>query len=164
MKQRKTLVFNHIPKTAGSTFLNILQKQYFNDEIYIIDAMNFSNSIRKFKKLSETERSRIKCITGHGTSLLFEDLKDPYEVVTFVRNPNETLISSYYYIKRATWNKYHKDVVKMNSILEFIEFRKDLNLDNQQTRYLANSIDNLLLDTNPFCAVDELMYEKGLEN
>lgn len=160
----KVLVFNHIPKTAGSTILNVLSRQYSKDEMYSINAMDFANSLKDFNELSKSKKSKIKCVSGHGACLLIDQLDKPYEIVTFLRDPNDTLLSSYFYIKRASWNKYHKEVLKMKSIIDFVEFRCSNNMDNQQTRYLANDLDHLILNNNPIKEVDELIYNQALEN
>ncbi len=159
----KKIIFNHIPKTAGSTFLSILENEYGKTQMFHVNSMNPHKSIEDFFKLTNIEVDNLKCIAGHLTDKLIDKLNEDFIEVVFLREPKEALISEFYYIKRASWNKHHENVKKMNSIIEYINYRKELNMENQQTRYLANETEHLLKSLTPEKKVDADSYNKALD-
>ena len=134
MNKLRPLVFVHVPKTAGTTFHQVLKREYVNR--YFINAFNVDESLRKFKSLSEFERQSIELVQGHSALYFVEYLTNPV-LITFLRNPIDLVVSNFYYIKRAPWNGYHKYVNEMSSIMEFVEFTKEKKFDNLQTRHLS---------------------------
>ena len=89
------IVFHHIPKTAGSTFLTILKKQYTGKRILKIDPMNPKESIDYFKALPIYERNSFDLIMGHLADKCLTDLVMPFRKIIFVRNPDDHFISNY---------------------------------------------------------------------
>jgi hypothetical protein len=159
---KSKIYFNHIPKTAGTTFFDILKKQYRKDELYSIDIKDYKKSFEDFQKMNEEQKVKIKCVSGHLS--VFLQPKDETETISFLRNPIDRTLSSFYYIKRAHWNKDYEGVKNLTSIGEFVKYRTAQNLDNQQTRYMAQDFDYLINDTYPNSPVDEAMYERALAN
>jgi hypothetical protein len=156
------LYFNHIPKTAGTTFFDILKKQYSTNELFTIDIKTLRSSFERFDNMDEERKSKIKCVSGHLS--VFLQPKAENNTISFLRDPVDRTLSSFYYIKRAHWNKDHERVKNINTISEFIALRASQNLDNQQTRYLAQDFDYLINDTYPNTPVDEVMYQQALAN
>ena len=102
----------HIPKTAGTSFREVIQKLYKDDICYdYTDNYNLSDYVkpsmkmkmqrkwhyRKFRqKLKDTD----KCIYGHFRVSKYQSLDNLNEVTFFLREPTERLISHYYYWKK----------------------------------------------------------------
>ena len=80
------LRFLHIPKTAGTTFTNILHRQYPAKRRFELKA-NLANSLERFAALTEDERSNIALFTGHAPIFTGLDEADSATIVTFLRNP-----------------------------------------------------------------------------
>jgi hypothetical protein len=158
------IFFNHIPKTAGSSFLNVLFNQYTKNEIFHLDAMNIVSSIEQFKSLPKSHKNQLNCISGHLSFLLENEIERPFLKITMLREPVDTFVSNFYYIKRATWNRNHNDVKNMNSIVDFAEYCIQHNMTNQQTRYLAEDVDYLLKNEYPEFKVDKNTLDKALKN
>lgn len=133
----KRLVFLHVPKTAGTTFHSILHRQYSEAERFQIDGIKPHRSISQYRSLNAQQTSHIKLVHGHCVDLLFGSIPEPYSVLTFLRDPIKHLVSSFNYLKRATWNPAHDTVKEMKSIDEFIDFRLERSQDSIQARYLA---------------------------
>ncbi len=60
--QNCNIIFLHIPKTAGSTFNNLLHEMYPNRKKHIVLGTSDYN---KFKGLNTETRKEIKLLMGH---------------------------------------------------------------------------------------------------
>ncbi len=139
----RTLVFHHIPKTAGSTFYSVLENQYTASERFLINGTNPADSLKKFSSISHEQRKDIKLIYGHLADQFLSMIANPLYTL-FLREPIDHFISSYYYIRRSPFNRFHNEVKGMDSIERFIDLRKRENLDNLQTRHIAGDVGFLL--------------------
>lgn len=84
------LVFMHIPKTAGNTFLTILQKQYqWGTELHSAYPFEPVDAKKLYPGL--------KCVAGHHLFGLHRQLNKPYVYTTFLREPIDRVISDYYF-------------------------------------------------------------------
>jgi len=133
---RKTLVFVHVPKTAGSTLHQILEKEY--KRVFHVDGLNAMKSLQEFKELTPQEQNSFGAVKGHLTLRLLNSIDNPF-VITYLRDPVDLFLSQYYYVKRAKRSKYHQEVKNMDDINQFIEFVKEKGYDNIQTRHLSDA-------------------------
>ncbi len=131
---KQTLIFHHIPKTAGSTFLNILKKMYSN--YYQIDGMLTDESMLAFRRLSQPDKNQFNLIMGHQAIHLLDEIQNEKKIVSFFRDPLEQFISSFFYIKGAVHNKHHEAVKKISTIEDYLSFCVDVNVVNPQSRSL----------------------------
>ena len=105
------LIFVHIPKTAGTSFKNILRLAYKNSEIIVIDSDNW----HKAGMYNEVNRSGlpgsvqikpgkdVKCIVGHFNADRFMDMYPDATYITWLRDPIQRLISQHnYYMRLGT--------------------------------------------------------------
>lgn len=134
------LIFFHIPKTAGTTFLEILEKEYSNS--YTIDGINWGESLKEINSWGDEKVKELDLIKGH-MSYSLKRHKSPLlqnaTYVSFFREPVSLFVSTYNYIKRAKLNRYHQVIQKM-SLEEWVDFRKDEQLDNLQSRHLLERL------------------------
>lgn len=155
----KTVVFQHIPKTAGSTIISILEKEYPEKLRYKIDPMKTLESLNLFQSLERSKRDRYQLIYRHLSEQLIKSLSNQVIVFSFLRDPVDLFLSSYFYIKRATWNRNHKAVKDLGSVEEYLDFCLENNLLNPQTRYMSGKIDYLFSENNPSKPVDKEMFD-----
>lgn len=94
---RKTLIFCHVPKTAGTTLNRIIESQYDPFRIHSIPGGQRIRAIEKFKALPEERRRKIQVLKGHIEYGLHEYLPQPATYMTMLREPVAQVISSYYY-------------------------------------------------------------------
>ena len=149
----RPLIFLHIPKTAGTSFLDVLKRVYPTDGVYEIYG-EISDRIEKLQALPELERRKINCLSGHYKFGLHEDLPGSATYVTFLRDPVERVISHYYYVRRFPGHRLNSAITEDGvSLRGYVDL--DPELSNGQVRMIADGED----DTPQ----DELL-EQALQN
>jgi hypothetical protein len=132
----KTLIFCHVPKTAGTTLNRILESQYNPLRIHSIPGAKRIVGIERFKRLPERRRRRIRVLKGHIEYGLHAYLPQPSTYMTMLREPVAQVISSYYY---GLSSKAHPLVEIMNARNTTLEEYVDLAqwANNLQTKLLG---------------------------
>ena len=136
----ETILFNHIPKTGGSTFRIILNRIYGQENVFFIKSTDLFGSLNLFRKLSSKNKNTYKVIAGHGAEYFSKFVNNPIRV-TILRDPAELFFSQYQYLKNSPNSIFQKEVSKLPSIEEYLDFAIENGQDNLMTRYLSNSID-----------------------
>ena len=80
------LRFLHIPKTAGTTFTAILQRQYFGKKMYVF-TRPLDLEIKKYNSLPKDERDQIELFAGHAPIVTGINQADNATTITFLRDP-----------------------------------------------------------------------------
>jgi hypothetical protein len=132
------IIFLHIPKAAGITLYNILDRQYKKQEIYTIDGVRVKESVEHFKKLSIEKRSNFSLLKGHQPFGLHEYMIGSVKYITMLRNPVDRIISFYYYVLSEPKHYLHDTVkAKKLSLDDFVVSGLSNELDNGQVRLIA---------------------------
>jgi len=132
-----TVIFIHIPRTAGATLYSILDRQYAcRREIYgeTIVAEHFAEQ-------PETWRMNIQLLRGHIPFGLHPYLAQPCQYITFLRDPVDRIISHYYYTQ-AYPAHYHLQPMSLHDyVTKAIESNAELReeLSDGQTFQIAGS-------------------------
>ncbi|TGN45820.1 hypothetical protein E4L95_19685 [Paracoccus liaowanqingii] len=127
--QHSKLIFMHIPKTAGSSFSEAMQKllsPYKNIEVDYNDNTKshnekLSESVNRFIKTSEKEAYR--SASGHMPYNLVESLTKSVpecKLVTFLRDPVARVISDYRYQRTPQHPPYREFIEKFPDIESYI--------------------------------------------
>lgn len=90
LEKNKKFLFHHIPKTAGSTFRSILENFYRENEICPAE------SNQELKNLSKNDLNQFNLYAGHFSYGTIEMVLSKATWVTFLREPNERVISQYF--------------------------------------------------------------------
>ena len=110
LSNENTIIFHHIPKTAGTTFRSILERQYNVDNIYEIWG-DKNLMIKNFKIIPQKDRFQYKLIYGHQALKLYDYVNKPV-VITMLRSPVDRIISLYRYVKGFPWHPFYSTVNK----------------------------------------------------
>jgi uncharacterized protein YeeX (DUF496 family) len=153
-----TVIFNHIPKTAGLTLSAIIRKQYSKDREFSTLGWDGGRreAINYFKNISETKRNKFSLITGHSALELFNFVKSPI-ILIMLRHPVDRVISLYSYVKRKSWHKFY-NITNQYSLSECYEnnIHHDWKeLSNGQSLSLISIINKINFDSNN-CDIDNL--------
>ncbi len=133
----KHILFVHIPKTAGTSF-RIAAEEYFGKQNTFYDYS--PHSVRTSKEVTDTIYdtndayklysilTKLECsfFAGHFSVLKYTACYDTLNVVSFVRDPVERVISHYNHLKNN--NEYKKSI---------IDFIKEPRFKNFQSRNLG---------------------------
>lgn len=151
-------IFIHIPKTAGTTLINIIRNSFSSKTLLEFNSYDLAKWY-KINELPIESLKKYKLIYGHmGTGSHIDlNLTKPY--FTFFRNPLERVISYYSYVKRNPNHRFHNEAMRTASILGFLKNAKTPEMDNGQTRQIAG----VELEV-PIGSLDEKIFELAINN
>lgn len=178
------IFFLHIPKTAGTTFYDVVKNNHVQllkpkiDESpihYLNTNIGYKNTgirlpggyesapqvLRIIKNLSSEVLKKIDFIGGHVGYGFHEVCTEKIQYISFVRNPRERLISDYK--EHCKKGRYFYEELRENDF-EFNAYLRALkrnNLDNILTRQLAGPFDFFLKERK---IADNFLYEQAKFN
>jgi Sulfotransferase family len=128
-------IFLHIPKTAGTTLVRILHRQYAKPGYVSIKAgTSFENA--KLQVVREEERFRL--VYGHVPFGIHDALNRPVRYFTLVRDPVERVLSHYYFARsRQAHRLYSQITEKRMTLRDYVMSGITGELANGQTALLA---------------------------
>jgi hypothetical protein len=155
----KTIIFLHIPKTAGTTLDQIILRHYRFKQIYQTGLIA-QEGVTAFKNMSEEARAGYKLLKGHMNFGIHHYIPGPYAYFTFLRDPIDRTISNFYFIYRDNnhplYNLIHENKMDLE---QYLSERLDPMLFNAHTRLLSG-----VWDTNPAGGCNEFHLEQAKEN
>lgn len=154
-----TVVFLHIPKTAGMTVRQIIERNYPRRERFLLPlppaAMEAGAAgagragvtpspragFERLARLPADRRRGLRMVYGHTVFGVHEALPGPATYVTMLREPIARVLSTYHYLRRRPEHPLHGRAMAM-SLLDYA--RSDLvhDKDNLQTRILAGAFED----------------------
>lgn len=139
--ERETLIFVHIPKTAGSTLNFLLDAHYTAENSYATSQtwLHPDGSLDGFDALTEAERAQIELLNGHMGFGLHRRLPQPARYVTVLRDPVARVLSHYHF--ECTVPGPLHDVLHSGEmdLLGYLDYQQAAGLDNLQTRMIAGN-------------------------
>ncbi len=136
-----TLIFLHLPKTAGTTLRGIIDRQYRRYRIYRMYRPEERAARRRLISSLPPEKLReIGLLEGHMEFGWHTMLPQKSVYVTMLREPVDRVISSYYYIRRDSSHRLHGAIRGgAMGLEEYLEKRINIEANNGQTRWLSGS-------------------------
>lgn len=141
-----TVVFNHIPRTGGTTLRIILNKVYGEDYVFFIKSKDILFSLQELENMDPEERKKFKVISGHGSNLFLKYIENPFRICV-LREPVSMFISQYYYLRKSLNSNFLEDVRTLSSFSDYIDYAVEKGHDNMLTRFLSES-HQWLIDQN----------------
>lgn len=133
----QTLIFIHIPKTAGSSLRKIIRKNYRPRELFLVYSRHPDFESRsELQNFTTEDFKKYKIIMGH---FFFDKQLFPFQdrrFVTLLRDPVQRAIS-YYHHKMNSDEWRGREI----SLAEYLETSDDarIQFQNHQTRLLAGA-------------------------
>ncbi len=162
MKDKKTVIFLHVPKTAGTTLTKIILYQYEEVETWYIYKPSRKAFLggewwqlpiperakiagHQFSQLTKSHVNNLKIIWGHINYGTDKYVDGPFTYISMLRNPRSRIISSYYYFKFFSQpEEYYCQLIRDNNLSCKDFVTSDIINDNMATRQLSgigNSVD-----------------------
>ena len=138
-----TIIFNHIPRTGGTTFRVILNKVYGEKHVFFINSRDIAGSLATFRAMSREERNNYRVISGHGAENFAAFLENPLRV-TILREPVSLFISQYYYLRKSPNSNFLAEVSALTSMDDYIDYAIKNGQDNMMTRFLSGQNESLI--------------------
>jgi len=125
------LIFLHLPRTAGTTFVRILERQYGADAVLDVYDSTFGEEVA-----ARTELEQVCVITGHFYFGIHTHLSGPCRYVTFLRDPVERVVSHYHFVRRHP-DHYLYPTASTSTLAEYVTSCGAAEPNNDQARLLA---------------------------
>jgi hypothetical protein len=156
----RTLVFFHIPKTAGSTLAATLGSLTPDDAQFLTGHHNRTHfeDAMWFAGLTEDQKRRYHFVAGHLEMPTVENLPSPKFVFTFLRSPVARCVSLYNFVRRTPSHHMHGVLASGMGIAEFMNKARWDEVHNGMTRRLAGIINQ------PIPAYDPAILKRAMFN
>lgn len=139
MTDPHTIIFLHIPKTAGTTLNQILRRQYRSSEILFLGA-NAQTSIAAYQNLQDAKKEAIRLVAGHTAFGFHRFVPGPATYFTFLREPIERVVSFFHYVKQSPQHYLNEAVAnELSDISAFVGSGITKMIDNGQTRMISGT-------------------------
>ena len=139
LKPEERLFFIHIPKTAGTTLIPVIDQHFHETEICPAQLW------REFVTLPQESLPDYRLFRGHfGAGGLNSFLPEPPVLMTMLRDPVALAASTYKFILREPGTRVHQLVRRHNMSLEdFLDHpRTRGKVSNKQTRHLSFDLEH----------------------
>lgn len=157
-----TIIFLHIPKTAGTSLQQLINRQFDPALVYEMDNSDARKSMEVFKNIPDEEKVHYKVVLGHMWFGLHRHIPQPSSYITILRDPVERVISHYYFVKRRPDHYLYETVMSGNLTLgQYVENKLSTELNNGQTRLLSGEMDE---ETYSFGKCTPQMLETAKKN
>ncbi|MFN8027177.1 MAG: glycosyltransferase [Acidimicrobiia bacterium] len=134
-------VFVHLPKTAGSTFLRIIEREYGEEAVYRLYG-GLDARLAELRARSVEEQRAVRVVAGHVAMGVAEELPGPSAYLTIVRDPVERIVSHYHYVRSRPDGQGHARALEGIRTLEDYVTKSVFAgmVNNGQTRLLGSDL------------------------
>lgn len=137
-KRPRRILFDHIPKCAGSAINAYLQRHYPRRLVFSINGQEPLKSVETFRHLPASRRHAYALIKGHLAGYLFDDVHPNCLKTTVLREPVDRIASHYFYAKRTPihylYDRIHREGL---SLRDYVSSGLSHELSNHYTRHFS---------------------------
>ncbi len=135
-----TLIFHHIPKTAGSTLNAILEANYVPEHRYAVTTP-LEPARAALRALPAERRRALRLVYGHGLEGMHAHFDQPCAYATLLRHPEDRVLSQFSFIRESPDHPLHAALMAAGGTLgRYLSEGINLQADNGQTRALAGGV------------------------
>lgn len=133
----RPVIFLHIPKTAGTTLHDIIERNYDPAAVCTFGS-DAHAAVADFKNLSLNEREQVRLLRGHMAFGLHEYLPITDDYFTILRDPVDRVISYYNFILRTPDHYLYQIIQSSNmSLSDLLRSKLPLMMNDAQVRLLS---------------------------
>ncbi len=133
----ETVIFLHVPKTAGTTLNRLIEWEYPILQMYSVDPVLSKWSRQHLKKLSRRRLSQLRMFKGHLVFGVHELLPQPASYITVLRDPVDRVLSAFFFMRNYKLHPLYWKFRRENWTLEdFVDRSLRTNI---QTKILAGA-------------------------
>jgi hypothetical protein len=133
-----TVLFLHIPKTAGTTLGVILSRLYSPREYLPFYRPKIEETLQSLASLDPAIKSRTRFFISHVNFGVHRLFPGPCTYATIMRDPIARVISHYHFIRRNPEHFLHRRVQRMD-LAEYAQSALENGSHNGQTKYLCDA-------------------------
>jgi hypothetical protein len=140
-KRPPTVIYLHIPKTAGTTLGEALAAEPKLQPGAIVHS-----DLSVYRSLPLMQRRRLRLLRGHMNMGLGDLIDAPHRYICVIRRPGPRIYSFYRYVSRTKDHPHYKEVGESNlSFGEYLEFSQEnlhhrVEIENGQVRRLSGQL------------------------
>jgi uncharacterized protein DUF4118/sulfotransferase famil protein len=157
--QAPTVLFMHIPKTAGTAFREAIAANYKRSEIAYLYPMPPGFLVTDVRALPLEQRRNFRVMIGHFQYGIHVAIPRQYCYVTIVREPSSRILSHYAFLRQTEPASLAEGQRTLN-LVEFLEQRSNVNFDNAIVRFFAGVPEHRF----PCGSVDREIYERAVHH
>jgi Sulfotransferase family len=131
-----TVLFMHIPKTAGIAFREAIQANYRECEIGYLYGTAPGFLVGDLRKLPLEQRRDLRFVIGHFQYGIHHDLPRESLYVTIVRDPAARMLSQYAFLQQTGPEVVKRDG-RLMPLEELLEIKPHIYFDNPLVRHFA---------------------------
>ena len=134
----RPILFDHIPKCAGSTLGHYLQVHYPHRKTFHLDGKNPRASVEAFRRMPEVKRHAFALIKGHLAGQLIDAVHLETLKITVLREPIDRIVSHYFYARRNPAHYLHDKINREGlSLKQYVEMGLSHELQNHYTLHFS---------------------------
>lgn len=153
------LIFLHLPKTAGTTFREMMTRQYPASVMYDFKAGDERRACEIFQEMDPKILAKLRVISGHVPFGIHGLFGRSARYLTILRDPVDRMVSQYFHVLRNQHHYCYDEVAgRKMSLAEFVTSGLTRETDNAQTRMLAG------IEQPAFGACDDALLKKARAN
>ncbi|MEM9916856.1 MAG: sulfotransferase family 2 domain-containing protein [Bacteroidota bacterium] len=150
----------HIPKTAGTSFRNILKQVYGEQAVLRLDISLKDGVLRLNEQESQANAlpAHTQVVHGHFSPALLRqrfDLRGDIPMITWLRHPVERVISNYFYLEKRLQEELQEEAKGLDILRKMqrslMEYARDEVNRNRQHKFL----DGIRLSELAFVGIQE---------
>src|SRR5689334_20508411 len=97
----KPVLFLHVPKTAGTSFLMMLRNTFGDSRVHRVQHLD-EHIQTTVDQIVDNDLDKLSCLTGHLPIHLFEHTLDRFQPFTILREPVARILSLYRFLRAGS--------------------------------------------------------------